>query len=90
MKKSPFYELQLPNPRRHTYVECLMTRFNGRLLGSTRFVCALHSSYEERQIQELERLAAGKPRQQRVEWIYQALANAGGQCSEEMESSILA
>jgi Pre-mRNA splicing factor len=46
---------------------------------------------EERQIQELERLqeAAGKPRQQRVEWMYQAPANAGGQCSEEMESYLL-
>jgi hypothetical protein len=46
---------------------------------------------EEREIQELERLqeAAGKPRQQRVEWMYQAPANAGGQCSEEMESYLL-
>jgi hypothetical protein len=35
---------------------------------------------EERQIQELERLqAAGKLRQQRVERMYQVLANAGGQ-----------
>ncbi|KAL1997986.1 hypothetical protein VTN02DRAFT_266 [Thermoascus thermophilus] len=47
---------------------------------------------EERQIQELERLqeaAGGKPRPQRVEWMYQAPAGPGQQTSEEMESYLL-